>query len=560
MIPIIVSLFKGGRPRTPERLLQVFQSVSAENCDLKRGLLTPIKGLEPQSPNPIAKAGAMRSIYKLRSGTWLYWANDVDVVEAAVTDSDSRIHYTGDGYPKQTDQTRATTGADASTYPNQTRRLGLPKPSAPLNIQLAPASVAADAEIERSTSYVYTYVTDWGEESEPSDPTAVIEVRTGQECVLSNFQAPTLAGATITHYRVYRLNSGDSSAEYQLVPWPGGSGDDMPASETTFTDNVADSNLSSEVLPTENWNRLPDDASGLMTAGNGLFFAFQGKDIYPSEVFISYAYPWTYRLSVPSDIVALANYEQTVVVLTKGHAHLINGLAPESLSMAEVSYPQSCVSKRSVASSPVGVIWASPDGLMMLGGEGMTNLTRQVYTRDQWRDLGPGNLMGWYQDGRYLGFFEGSPRGFLLDFEDGHVVDIVLTGKTVHGGHVDTEDDALYLLTHDGTNYRIEQWEGAATNMTYRWRAKDFFSSTAVNLGAARIMGQQSAGNPVTFKTYRDGVLLDTKTITHTRPFRLRAGMTGHAWSFELSGAARVSEVRMAPSITELQQEVVSSE
>ncbi|BDQ35932.1 hypothetical protein SYK_02920 [Pseudodesulfovibrio nedwellii] len=549
--PIVVPAFFATKPRISPKHLEAVNAQVSQNCNTKRGILSPLMDLEAQNPNPISKAGAIRSIYKLKDGTWLYWSSVVDVVEAAVNDADSRIHFTGDSYPKQTDATLATSGA-ADTYPTETKRLGLPKPSAPLNVQLSPASVAEDAEIERSTSYVYTYVTSWGEESEPSDPTGVFEVKTGQSCVLTNFTPPTLAGVSISHYRVYRLNSGDSSAEFQLVPYSS-SADDIPASDTSFTDNVADSDLSSEVLPTENWNKLPDDAFGLMHTGNGLFFAFKDKEVYPSESYIPYAYPWNFRLSVPHDIVTGGYFNQTVVVLTTGHAHLIGGLDPESLSMDKVSYNQACISKRSVANSPGGVIYASPDGLVMIGPEGQTVLTRSVYTKKQWRDLPTSSLIGFYQDGQYIGFFEGTGNGIIFDFESQDIGNISLVGKKVYGGYVDTEDDALYLLTYDDTDYRIEKWEGAATAMTYTWKSKDFFYSTALNLGAARIMGKQAVGDPVYFKVYRNGVHQETKIITNDEPFRLTNGVKGYDWEFQVEGTAKVFEVRMAASITELQ-------
>lgn len=271
----VVSFFRGTKPRESPKHLALSNSQVARNCNLKRGILSPLMSLLGQSPNPIPKAGDMRSLYKLRSGDWLYWDSVVDVCEAASTDSNSRIHYTGDGYPKQTDATLATSG-DASTHPTQTRRLGLPKPDQPLTVQLAPASVADDAEIERSTSYVYTYVTDWGEESEPSDPTGSIDVKEGQECILSNFRLPTLDGVIVESFRIYRLNTGENSADYQFVPWTNDMAD-MPVIQEAFTDNVADSDLSGDVLPTENWNRPKDDVAGLIHTGNGIFFVSRAR-------------------------------------------------------------------------------------------------------------------------------------------------------------------------------------------------------------------------------------------------------------------------------------------
>ncbi|MBI9113142.1 hypothetical protein [Maridesulfovibrio ferrireducens] len=547
---IIVPFFRGTKPRLSPKHLDISNSQIARNCNLKRGILAPVFNLEGQVPNPIPKAGDIRSIYKLDSGEWLYWANDVDVVKSAASSSD-RIMFTGDSYPKQTDQALATSG-DISTYPTQTKRLGLPKPDQPLSVQLSPASVADDAELERSTSYVYTYVTEWGEESEPSDPTGNIDVKTGQGCLLSNFRLPTLDGVAVTHFRLYRLNSGDTGAEYQLIPWSDAAAD-MPASETDYLDELKDSELSSEILQTENWSRPEDDVKGLIHTGNGIFFCFKGKDIFVSESFIPYAYSWKFKLSVPSEIVGLGHFDQTVVVLTKDKAHLIAGIDPSSLSMDKLSFNQSCVAKKSIVNIPGGVLYAAPDGLTLIGPAGVSMLTRPLYTKEQWQTLEPEKLISFYHDGQYFGFFEGTNRGIIYDFELQDIVNIELAGKKVYGGYVDTEDDALYLLTFDDTNYRIERWEGSATPMSYLWKSKDSFYSIAINMGAARIIGTQSALSPLAFRLYADGNLFSTNSITSEEAFRLPSGTLARDWEFEIEGSAEVYEVRVSTSIGDLQ-------
>lgn len=271
-----------------------------------------------------------------------------------------------------------------------------------------------------------------------------------------------------------------------------------------------------------------------------------------SESFVVYAFPWNLSLNVTHDVVALGYFDQTVVVLTTGNVHLISGVDPDSLSIDKLSYNEACVSKRSVVSSPSGVIYASPDGLVLIGPNGMSMLTRTLYTKEQWRELNPEKLIGFYQDGQYLGFFEGTGTGIIFDFEMQDIVNVELAGKQVYGGHVDTEDDALYLLIFD-TAYRIEKWEGSSSTLSFVWRSKDFFSSRPVNMGAARIIGLQSSASPVLFRTYLDGEQVDSFSITDDEPFRLSAGMKGRDWEFQVDGTAEVYEVRMAPGIAELQ-------
>ncbi|MDK2957793.1 MAG: hypothetical protein PWQ57_3291 [Desulfovibrionales bacterium] len=539
---IVVPVFSAAKPRISPRLLDANNAQIAENCDLQRGTLAPLAGLGPVAVID-AGEGDVRTIYKLQNGDWRCWTTDVDVAEAAVNDANSRIHYTGDGYPKQTDATGAVL------------RLGLPQPSAPLTVQLSPASPADDAEIARSASYVYTFVTEWGEESEPSPPTAVFDVYDGQDCLLTGFEIPSLPGTSISGYRIYRLNAGESTAEYQLVPYSDAAGD-MPADQTSFTDDVKDSELSSEVLPTEGWSRPPDAAKGLLHTGNGLFFCFDGRTIYVSESFIPYAYPTAYTLTTPADIVALGRFDQAVVVLTQAHPHVIQGIDPESLSMDKMPYNQACVAKRSVVNAPLGVIYASPYGLFLIGPEGPGLLTSSVYTKRQWAALHPASLIGFYIDNQYVGFFSGTNAGIVFDFESGDVGTIKFTDRVVYGGHIDPEDDSLYLLTNDGSTYLIEQWKGSESPLVCFWKSKEFFSSVPMNLGAARIYGEQSPGDALNFTTYANGELLDAIAVTDNKPFRLKSGTKANDWSFSVSGTAEAYEVRMGASIGELQNGV----
>lgn len=74
---------------------------------------------------------------------------------------------------------------------------------------------------------------------------------------------------------------------------------------------------------------------------------------------------------------------------------------------------QSCVSAESVASLPGGVIYASPDGLMLMTSSEQTLITEQTMTREQWAALGPETLMGTVHDGRYVGFFRGRTGGLF---------------------------------------------------------------------------------------------------------------------------------------------------
>lgn len=154
-----IPIFHGIAPRLAARKLDHAQSQIARSCELFSEELRPLNdGLQVATPS---KTGTKKSIYKL-GNIWLHWTTDVDVARNHLfEENDSLIHYSGDYNPKSTDATLAEgVGTD---YPTDFYRLGLPRPDTAPTVS---HTGGTQATIERS--YVYTFVTAWGEEGPPS--------------------------------------------------------------------------------------------------------------------------------------------------------------------------------------------------------------------------------------------------------------------------------------------------------------------------------------------------------------------------------------------------------
>jgi hypothetical protein len=110
-----------------------------------------------------------------------------------------------------------------------------------------------------------------------------------------------------------------------------------------------------------------------------------------------------YRLNVDTDIVGIANIDNTVVIGTKSFPYLAFGNDPAAYSMSKLEVPQACVAKRSFAYLVgIGVVFASPDGLIAIAGTGQVrNLTETVFTRHQWQALEPETIIGVAHDDVY---------------------------------------------------------------------------------------------------------------------------------------------------------------
>jgi hypothetical protein len=528
---IDIPVFKGAIPMLSPRLLPDGAAAKAVNCDLDSGALVPVKGVTTIEDKPETTA----SIHKM-GDEFLTWDSIVDVVRALVADSGNRVMFTGDGYPKETNETLALTSAP---YPTATRRLGIPAPSNALTITLVGS---AESDVNYSASWVYTIVGKWADgsevESAPSPPTAVTDIYDGITPRLTGFTDSAVAGVYTTHFRIYRLNSGNFGAEYQYV-------NEMAVTTTTFDDTVASGDLA-EVIPSTNWTHPDAGLSGLTATSHGLVFGFKGNTIYPSEVFIPYAYPSIYSLVTESDIVGIGYTGSLVAVLTETVPYLLYGQDPATLSLRRLGYQQPCVSARSIVNIPGAIVYASNDGLFRIDEAGTGVLiTDKLLTRAQWQSKTPANLIGFYYDQSYYGFFSGTTGGFRLNLTTGNYQELSFDNN-VYAGHYSPEDDKLYILC-EATGARRILSIGTGTAIDYTWESKEFsFPSQKVYTGGL-VQGDFTAGN-TTLTLYVDGVQALSTTITADGFFRIPP-KRGKVFQIKLVGKATVNRVIIARSI-----------
>lgn len=578
---IIIQDFKGQVPAVDASLLPENFAQTAKNCDLRTGRLIPLKDIG----NVITwgAIGAVRSIYKEEGvNRWLYWTeSDISVVKAQLAAADDRLFYTGDGYPKQTNDALMP----ASGKPDATddyRRLGVTPPAITLTIN-GPYGTG-DGETAHSISYYYTYVVKWAdgteEESKPVAATAVIDIEGGEYVAVSGFVKPVLAtsGNDVTHFRVYRLESGTSSATYQLAKMrPAATGAtavyDLPVAavpaDTTLVydcNSVPDdlNNNLGEICPTEDWNPPPDDLVQLGQYQNGILGGFSGNYFYVSEPLAGYAWNTANRISLNYEPVAWGFYKGMAIIATKAFPEIVIGADSSTLMRETLPYNQGCLSARGFVVTHLGALYPSPDGLVLINETGVEVLTRKVLTKEQWADLPAtgkthADLVSFYYDNMYIGFWQGSLQGFIFNFKDNPYITVfTLTTQTIYHGCIDPTDDTLYLLTYFATDgYFSKSWEGATTYLTGTFKSKKFIVPNS-SFSCARIIGNQSVSVTITLKIYGDGTQIEksgatwTKTVTNTDIFALPLDTEHENYEIEVSTKAQIDKFMMANSPEEI--------
>ena len=555
-----ISDFQGTLPKLPKKKLPPNVAVSAVNCDVSTGQLKPFKDVG--QIQDIDKAGDIRSIYKC-GNTWLGWPGVVDVVKAEGVNTDDRIMFTGDGYPKLTNATQAISGGVPAQYPSIADRNGVAAPAAALTVTTDEINVGAGYGSAYATaSYCYTYVSvidsDYQQESAPSPPTPPVDVLENMKVTLSNFVNPAGTGNNILYYRVYRAVTGTSDETvFQLVPTGrDGNGQytyDIPVAQATFVDldTQADpqkiyQNLS-EAIQTEGWDILPDDAKGLCQYQNGILAAISGQQVLLSEIFIPYAFPQgindadiKYSYDFAFKPVSIASFRGMLIVGTTANPFVMTGSEPGFMSKVDLPYNQACVGDMCV--TEIGVFYPGKNGLVICDGIEAKPVSTDTWTKKQWKALGPENLKMFYHDDKLIGFFKGTANGFVYDFKKTNtVVPISLGTKLFYNGVIIEEEGELYILLKDGATYYIYEWEGSVSDMSFSWEGYQHGRDRAL-YSLVRIDGE-FGGNSIILKLNVDGDDLPDIEIDSDEPEYLPSGYRVETLKYKVTGAVEIDAV-----------------
>lgn len=258
-------------------------------------------------------------------------------------------------------------------------------------------------------AYVVTYITDWGEESQPSLPSELLTLDQNDSVQITVPTPPS--GRNIVGYRIYRSSTTNTGAAFQLVDAKAavnaslleGAFNYLDFSNRVYLDTAKQEELQEE-CPSLIWNEPPAGLKGLVGLPNGIMAGFFGKTLCFSVPYKPYAWPVEYQQTVEFNIVGIGVFGQTAVVLTEGFPYYASGADSASMSVQKIENPQACIAKRTIASSEMGVIYASPDGLCVAGPSGVQVMTTGSFSKDDWQAAVTSEAFGAFSDGSYYLF------------------------------------------------------------------------------------------------------------------------------------------------------------
>ena len=553
-----ITAFSGLNEKIAPRLLPEDVAQNAENVFLDRGR---IEGL-PQDTNDSSEPsshpashidGTTKTIFKATNNAWFTFTDDVDVIKSPIKeDAFSRFYFTGvsgsSGFPRMVDASNGISGG--GPYPVTSYRLGLPTPPAFTSAPSVNNATAAAGAATSSRAYIYTEITTFGEEGPPSVVTSadIVDAADGATVTLS-LPAATSGVYSIAKRRIYRA---DLNGIFRFVK------DVSGTSAQATLDQVKDSSLGEEIESTDNL-APPDDVSsshpdgpmlGITTMPNGITAGFSGNTLLFSEAFLPHSYPLANQLTTKEDIVGIVSIASGLLVTTKGKPLIAGGTDPSAMSLVEIDANLPNSNKRSLVDMGEYALYASPDGLVIASNSGVSLVTQQIFTRDQWQDYYPDNIEAYEYEGKYLGFtWDGSngstKKGFIFD-PRGQKNAFVNLDFYATAGFNDRENDELYLVI-GGT---LKKFARSSSARTYTWKSKEFYSNLPISPGVAKVSAESY--NSLTFKLYADGSLKHTQTVTSNNLFRLPGGYKAKAFHIILEGTDPINEVCVYESPREI--------
>lgn len=579
-MPMIkVEQFGGMIPLQDEHLLQQYHAADSVNGNVQSGALACLTSLIAVHTMADPGARAYFRIPKVAPGIdniadswWLEFPiPNTWVVRSPTPDVDRYYWADGSNPPGYTTKDRVEAGQPPLV-------LGIPRPA------VAPGvSVTGGTTPVETRGYLYTWVSDLGEEGQPSPPTVFSGNASGVWHI--TMTAPTgvdTANRVLTKTRVYRtVTSTQGVAEFFLVA-------EVPITTLTFDDSVPSATVAlGQILASTNWAPPPEGLNGLVNMPNGMIAGFSGKEIWFCEPYRPHAWPPQYVLTVESEIVGLGVQQQSLVVCTVGWTYIATGIRPNAMALTKVSNLEPCTSMGSIVSSPDGVLYTSVNGLIMVQAGVESNGTANLVRKDQWpKLLYLPDLHASYINRSYVAFSSPNDGVFQTDaFQVPTAADDPL-GAFATIDFTGTHDGAMVSLTDERTafmklhsdipveNVVQDVWTGELTilrdsivyhfdlrqiypRLNYRWRSKIFQTPYKENWAAAKVFFALPPGvapdGPTYFRFFADGRMVAEKALTKSgEQFRLPSGYKSDMVQFELEGQLVIFNVQIATSAREL--------
>jgi hypothetical protein len=598
MSVIKTQAFGGMLPAVDDRQLPDASAAFAQDTFLYSGALIgwrkPTQTFVLTSPTTRKVVRVPRSLANIQVVDLLhlsYWAEfddpDTDGLRSpVVNDTFGRYYFASPSLPPRYNDTDRI----AAALPHWL--LGVP---APANAPTVSPAGGTGTGIATSRAYLYTYVTNYSEESAPSP--ALVQNGYEDDTWAITVTAPDAAdmgtNRNITNINIYRTVTGTNGvASYFLVTTISASG--SLAYNDSLTDDIVAENVE---LPSTTWSQPPADLQGIVMGHNGMMVGFRSNEVWFSEPFRPHAWPAVYTITTEYPIVGLGVTGDAIVVCTMGHPYILHGVNPSAISNTKCEKAEPCLSRGSIVSGVDGVFYISANGLIKVSSYGeVANVTETWITREKWVTLIPksGTTMASSARAARLGAAYFAFGSVFFNYNtsvedsseatDGFSVDTVTAYPQTRFCKMSSPDalpifnvwtdpwTGVPMIIQDGKVWFYNFSDTAPALMPYTWKSKIFQQPSKKNFEVMRVWFEVPTGTTPQngtrntdvvqtlaadqygiVRAYGDGNLVTTREIRNSGELlRVNSGQKYEFWQFEFEARVRIIGFQAATNVKEL--------
>jgi hypothetical protein len=400
---------------------------------------------------------------------WLAFdTQDVSVIRSPiVNDQFDRYYWAGDnGRPMYNTRERIFDGEPAYF-------LGVPIPTVAPTV--TPPGVIY---LDQTRAYVYTFVSEYGEEGQPSPPTLAQGDEGTWELTGLQTSVPDAANRTITKKKIYRTVPGNSSSLFFFVA-------EIDVGDSAYSDSASDFDVAlNNILESQTWAEPITGMEGFALMPNGYLVGWDGRRLVFSEAYRPHAWPAQYELSTEFEIVGLVVWGATIVIGTSSQPYMGQGVSPRAFTMQKMDAVEPCLSRQGMVATVWGAYYPSINGLTLVNSSGVKNITQDILTKEEWARYNPSDIFAAQLGLEYIAF--NSPSfGFVFNPTEPTIKFIELDRFSgVNGVETDPYTGNVLLLMQD----RVWDWDpNDVERLFWRWKSKKYHLKKPLNFGAARI-------------------------------------------------------------------------
>jgi len=512
--------FGGIRPRISARLLPVNAAVTAENTKLLEGELRGYH--KPTILKDLSSFGfTVGRAYRIPAsvtGTvdvWLaFQSPNTDIIRSPVLgDVYNRYYWFGNNAaPMYNTLARIVAG---NTGANAPWLLGVPQPAAALTV-----GQTGGSGVTETRSYVYTFVTAYGEEGPPSNPTTFTGYVNSTSWNLSGGSTTWTGGSQVdvAFVNIYRTVPNQSNpafffvAQIAIATWISGSG--------SYTDTISDTTVAqNNTLNFVDNFPPPSTMQGAALMPGGFLIGFQGRNLLFTEPYLPHAWNPTYNLATEFEIVGIVVWSQTAIICTTSNLYLGSGSTPAAFTLQKLDGVTPCLSRRGIVSTVSGAYFPTVDGLAMFNVNGLNTITQPILTKEEWATFSPTTLIAAQLGLQYLAWGSTTNGMQINPTESSAEMATITAFAQVTAVETDRYTGNPYIVIN---NVAFDWDPNGAERLYWHWLSKQAQLPKYLNFGAFKIKADFGSANVTSNVTAVYGPYDLARNITD--PGTVRAG------------------------------------